>query len=579
MGLTSALNTSLNGMNLNETSIDVIGNNIANAGTNGFKSSKALFATQLARTLSIGSGPTVTNGGTNPRQIGLGALTAEISKDFTQGSITNSTSPSDLAIQGDGFFIVRTPTGDAYTRNGSFSLSAQTTDPVTGQMIHSRLQTAQGYLLQGYGIDSNFNLVETQLVDLEVPLGELNVAEQTQNISVGGALYPSGDLATQGSLITSSAMTDTSGGSASTNPITATTALTSVFLDGSTSALFTGGQVLTFTGSKGGRAQQPQTLTVSGTTTVQDLLTLMDDGLGIQSGAGIPIDPNSGGQPGVTVTSGGEIQIVGNQGLLNDLDVATSDLLQDGTSVPLTFAKSETADGESAVTDFIVYDSLGEEVAVKMTAVLASRTTNSTTFQYFMESADDSDADVALGNGTISFDSYGNVIAGGTGTFSIDRDSTAAASPLQITADFSGISGLSSQVAGSRLQLNSQDGSGPGTLSGYNIDESGIITGSFDNGVIRTLGQVVLTRFSNNQGLLEDGDSTFREGVNSGPPLIGKPGTFGIGSVRSGAIELSNTDIGKNLVDLIVASTNYRGNARVISSVQQLVDELLVLGR
>jgi flagellar hook protein FlgE len=579
MGLTSALNTSLNGMNLNETSIDVIGNNIANAGTNGFKASEALFATQLARTLSVGSGPTPTNGGTNPRQIGLGASVATIAKDFTQGAISNSTSPSDLAIQGDGFFIVGTPTGAAYTRNGSFSLSAKTQDPNTGQMIASRLQTAQGYLLQGYGVDANFNLVQTQLTDLEVPLGDLNVAQQTMNISVGGALYPSGNLGTQGALITSSAMTNTSGGSASANPIVAGTLLTSVFLDGSTTALFTSGQTLTFSGAKGGRTQDAQTLTISGTTTVGDLLTLMDETLGIQSGAGIPNDPNSGGQPGVGVTAGGELQIVGNQGLLNDLVVQTGDLVQNGTSVPLTFTKSESSDGESAVTDFIVYDSLGEEVAVKMTAVLASRTTNSTTFQYFLESADDSDSDVVLGNGTITFDSYGNVIAGGTSSFMIDRDATAAASPMQITADFTGISGLSSATAGSRLLLNSQDGSGPGTLSGYNIDENGIITGTFDNGVIRTLGQVVLARFSNNQGLLEAGDSTFTEGVNSGPPLVGKPGTFGIGSVRSGAIELSNTDIGQNLVDLIVASTNYRGNARVISSVQQLVNELLVLGR
>jgi flagellar hook protein FlgE len=101
----------------------------------------------------------------------------------------------------------------------------------------------------------------------------------------------------------------------------------------------------------------------------------------------------------------------------------------------------------------------------------------------------------------------------------------------------------------------------------------------FDNGVIRTLGQVVLARFANPDGLIEDGSTTFKEGVSSGAPALTTPGTFGVGTIRAGAIELSNTDIGKSLVDLIVASTNYRGNARVISSVQQLVDELLVLGR
>ncbi|MBV10416.1 MAG: flagellar biosynthesis protein FlgE, partial [Rubinisphaera sp.] len=90
MGLTSALTTSLNGLALNEQTIDVIGNNIANAGTNGYKASNVLFQTQLSRTLSVGSRPTSGNGGTNPKQIGLGANSAAIVKDFTQGSITNS---------------------------------------------------------------------------------------------------------------------------------------------------------------------------------------------------------------------------------------------------------------------------------------------------------------------------------------------------------------------------------------------------------------------------------------------------------------------------------------------------------
>src|ERR1700733_14497245 len=117
MGLTSALNTSVNGLSLNETAIAVIGNNIANADTNGFKASDVLFTTQLSQTLSVGSGPTATNGGTNPQQIGLGASIASIATDFSQGSITNTSSPSDLAIQGQGFFVLNSPSGDVYTRD------------------------------------------------------------------------------------------------------------------------------------------------------------------------------------------------------------------------------------------------------------------------------------------------------------------------------------------------------------------------------------------------------------------------------------------------------------------------------
>src|SRR5688572_18694167 len=124
MGLTSAFNTSLNGMALNELAIDVLGNNIANASTNGFKASDVQFMTQLSRTLSAGSRATDTNGGTNPRQVGLGGIAAAIQKDFSQGSLTNSTSPSDFAIQGEGFFILSGTQGDFYTRNGNFLLNS-----------------------------------------------------------------------------------------------------------------------------------------------------------------------------------------------------------------------------------------------------------------------------------------------------------------------------------------------------------------------------------------------------------------------------------------------------------------------
>ena len=89
----------------------------------------------------------------------------------------------------------------------------------------------------------------------------------------------------------------------------------------------------------------------------------------------------------------------------------------------------------------------------------------------------------------------------------------------------------------------------------------------------------MLARFSNPNGLTQAGGDNFRKGLSSGEAQLTTPGNNGAGSIRAGALELSNTDIGKNLVDLIVASTNYRGNARVISSVDQLVNELLVLGR
>src|SRR6187399_861254 len=128
MGLQSAMTTALTGLQAAETTIDVVGNNVANSNTVGFKESNVLFATQFLQTQSIGSSPSTSSGGTNPRQIGLGVSVAEIAPDFTQGTIQVSSNPLDLAIQGDGFFMVQGSGGGNqvfYTRNGQFKTNAQ----------------------------------------------------------------------------------------------------------------------------------------------------------------------------------------------------------------------------------------------------------------------------------------------------------------------------------------------------------------------------------------------------------------------------------------------------------------------
>ncbi len=111
------------------------------------------------------------------------------------------------------------------------------------------------------------------------------------------------------------------------------------------------------------------------------------------------------------------------------------------------------------------------------------------------------------------------------------------------------------------------------------MGEDGLIRGVFSNGIARDLGQLQLARFSNNAGLDSKGENLFAVGINSGLPIVDNPGSQGIGSIIAGAQELSNSDIGQNLIDLITVSTAYRGGARVITTVQQLYDELLNLRR
>jgi flagellar hook protein FlgE len=111
------------------------------------------------------------------------------------------------------------------------------------------------------------------------------------------------------------------------------------------------------------------------------------------------------------------------------------------------------------------------------------------------------------------------------------------------------------------------------------IGEDGIVRGVFTSGVTRDLGQMRMARFTNPTGLIQRGENMFSQGLNSGLPIEGNPNTVGLGSIVGGALELSNTDIGKNLIDLVLATTQYRSNARVISTAQDLFDELLNLRR
>jgi flagellar hook protein FlgE len=185
--------------------------------------------------------------------------------------------------------------------------------------------------------------------------------------------------------------------------------------------------------------------------------------------------------------------------------------------------------------------------------------------------------DVSVGTGLVSFDGEGNLIGATSTEVSIERRNSPASSPLEFDFDFSQISGLA--VENSEIAASRQDGSGAGTLTSFIVGEDGVIRGQFSNGISRDLGQIRLARFSNPSGLEQLGQNLFGPGVNAGLPVEGNPGEQGIGTIIAGAVELSNTDMGKNLIDLVLASTQYRGNSRVISTAQQLFDELLNLRR
>ena len=135
----------ISGLRVNQTMLDVTGNNIANANTTGFKASTTVFQDTLSQMLTGAAGASPPRGGTNPIQVGLGVQLAATSTNFTQGSAQTTGRPTDLMIQGDGFFVTRKGNETLYTRAGSFTFDD------TGSLVTPTGNRVQGYLLGADG--------------------------------------------------------------------------------------------------------------------------------------------------------------------------------------------------------------------------------------------------------------------------------------------------------------------------------------------------------------------------------------------------------------------------------------------
>lgn len=576
MASTTALFSGLSGLTANARSLDVIGNNIANANTTAFKSNRLLFASQFSRTFSMGTVPGATTGGTNPGQVGLGVTVAGTQRDFSGGALSTTGDQRDLAIEGDGFFIVKRGQSTYYTRAGAFR-----------QNSANDLVSISGERVQGYGVDENFNIVSGALVDLNIPVGTLTLAEATRSVRFAGNLNADGDLPTQGSRHVLGALGLLTGPVGS-DVLTADSLLVDMEDPNNPgNPLFAEGQQFQINGAqRGTKAIPTAALDIGADTTVQDLMDFLNDAMGINTTVGANPD---GLEPGVSLDpSTGVLSIVSNVGTVNDFDLRGSDfrvLEADGSvaSTPLTLSKAATADGESVRNTFVVFDSLGNPINVDLTMVLQSKQGgNGTTWRYFADSADGANLATALNSGTVDFDSNGRLL--GTPSFNvrIDRTGTGAATPLDFAVDFASdsdsVTALGS-AGGSTLAATYQDGAPIGTLSGYSVGANGIITGAFTNGLTRTVGQIALATFSNSEGLVDVGSNLFTPGPNSGTPVISAPLELGAGRVIGGALELSNVELSQEFINLILASTGYSASSRVISTTDQLMQQLLVLGR
>lgn len=582
MASTTALYTGLSGLTANARKLEVIGNNIANANTTAFKSSRMMFQTQFSRILSEGSAPDTFTGGTDPTQIGLGVGIAGTQRDFTGGSITATGDPRDLAIDGKGFFILDRSGQQLFTRAGNFTQDSQ-----------NNLVTINGDHVQGFTVDSNFQIIPGQLVDLNIPVGSMKLAQATQNVRFAGNLNAGGDIATLGSLIrlgTSATQGFTLLPSAPPpNPgdvIESTNRLTDISdPNAPASPLFSSGEFIQVTGAqKGGGTIPTDNFQVGATSTVQDLMTFLDNALGLNLNTGANPD---GSAPGATLDpTTGMLKIVGNTGTANDLAIDSTDIrLLDSSGQflrsPITPTKDASATGESTRTTFVVYDSLGTPLAMNVSMVMESKGDAGSTWRYYVDSPQNTDPNANVATGVLHFDTQGQLENPAPIAVQVDRAGTGALSPLSMNLNFSGGADTVSALASDSSTLASvfQDGASLGVLSSFGVGPDGIITGAFSNGMTRTLGQVALSTFANQEGLVESSDNTFSVGINSGPPVITAPTGFGTGQIVGGSLEASNVDLGQQFIDMIVTSTGYSASSRVIKTADDLLQQLLVLGR
>ena len=165
-------------------------------------------------------------------------------------------------------------------------------------------------------------------------------------------------------------------------------------------------------------------------------------------------------------------------------------------------------------------------------------------------------------------------------TFDPNTEGTEGAAQVTLGIDYGDIGALTglTQFEGSGTLQSIADGYGTGTLVDFNIDQSGVITGIFSNDTMRNLAQIGMASFSNADGLMREANNTYRRSGNSGQAVEMFAGTSGI-TLVPGALETSNVDLAKEFTNLVVAQRAFQANSRVITTADQVMQELVNLVR
>jgi flagellar hook protein FlgE len=556
-----ALSAGVTGMQAHQKMLDVAGNNLANVNTTAFKASRITFSELLSETMKKASQPTATVGGTNPQQMGSGVGISSITPNMSQGNIVNTGNPLDLAIEGEGYFVLSDGQQNIYTRSGLFAVDADSNlvDPSTGYLIQriGREGESDGFQEPG---DSN----------VHVPYDAAMPASSTSKIKVAGNLSADATFVdgTQTQVLSSN-ITYT------TNEGTIATAGTEI------------DQLSQFSGGSGTSGQlgasQSGTITISGyNPDGTELSGTLEFTVNSDTTLGDFIDHlNNNVLNGATASIvNGKIRITDDVSGYSKTDITLA-YSGDGSLTTPGYFEILTAGGDEVKNISItVYDSLGGKHVLSGAFI---RTDTANTWDMVLTSITGDVHEITPENRRVEGITFDATDGSFTGLSSSDPSQfvitfghdTLHPQTVDIWMGAIGqMDGLTQFKGSSTAVAREQDGYEAGRLSTVSVNNEGILIGAFSNGIKKNIATLQIALFQNTSGLESVGGNYFIPSANSGGAVATQAMTGGAGSIHGGALEKSNADVATEFVTLIQAQNGYQANARTIRVANDILREL-----
>ncbi len=549
-----ALSAGVTGLQAHQKMLDIAGNNLANVNTTAYKASSVTFSELLNETIKKASQPTTGVGGTNPQQIGSGVGIANITPNMLQGSIVSTGNPLDMAIEGEGYFVLSDGQQSVYTRSGSFAVDADA----------SLVDPATGYRVQRIGSEGEIDGFQTAgSSEVHVPYDVAMPAKATTEVLVSGNLSADAAFAaTQTQVITSNLAYTYNDG-------TAATASTEIDQLDQYSGTLTAGTITISGYDKDGTAfDTGLTLAVTGTTTLGDLIDHLNTNVLDGSTASIV---------------NGQIRITDDTSGYSRTD-ATLSYAGDGTlSTPAYFEISTIGAEESKSVNITVYDSQGGRHVLSGAFV---RTDTANTWDLVLTSITGDVNAITMANRRIediTFDASNGSYAGLGGsdtaqfvvTFAHDATNPQT---IEVNLGTAGkLDGLTQFAGNSTAVARDQDGYEAGRLATLSVNNEGTLIGAFSNGIKKNIATIEIALFQNTSGLERVGNGYYVPSANSGEAVATQAMTGGAGTIHGGSLEKSNADVATEFVNMIQAQNGFQANARTIRVANEILRELTSL--